>query len=430
MSYRLYARPVAPITDPAEPLFDWALLDAVGEIQARGENHARAQIEQTLGQNALDTVRLIGLIPGDEALFCHASIPAKQERFIRQALPFAVEEQLAQDIESMHLALGGREAEGFRVAAIDHSHMAFWSALFEGWAHVELEAIYPDAGLLPCQDTDWAICLDGAYALLASARGEWLRMQIDNLAMFSHTLALPPEEEVAAEVKVTVFAGADDLAKSQSLIATLKAPGRLAIREETLELTPLELLAHSHHHHLCEPVNLCQGSYNVNRAGNSAWRPWRPAIAIAGLWLILQLGLEAGLGVYHQNQADKFNEQAMASYRAAFPEDTRTHAGNLRRVLSGELRVATQSGATTDFLSLMKQTGQQYSQLPAKDTVEFTSINFSQSRGKLVVDLRADDYSALTALRAGLNDRGLDADIGSVVNEASGARGRLTISGG
>ena len=78
----------------------------------------------------------------------------------------------------------------------------------------------------------------------------------------------------------------------------------------------------------------------------------------------------------------------------------------------------------------MKHTGQQYSRIPGTDSVSFNSVNYSRARGELVVDLRADSYDRLSALRNGLASQGLEAQIGSVVNEASGARGRLTVSGG
>lgn len=38
------------------------------------------------------------------------------------------------------------------------------------------------------------------------------------------------------------------------------------------------------------------------------------------------------------------------------------------------------------------------------------------------MDVRADSYDRLSALRNGLANQGLEAQIGSVVNEASGAR--------
>ena len=95
MSYRLYVRPRPPFADldanPEAQLYNWVLVDASGDAQARGTADSQDVIEQTLTQNDLENVLLVGLIPGDEALFCVADIPAKQTRFVHQALPYAVE---------------------------------------------------------------------------------------------------------------------------------------------------------------------------------------------------------------------------------------------------------------------------------------------------------------------------------------------------
>jgi len=434
MSYRLYVRPIAPFQalegDLTSQLFNWALLDASGDSQAHGNGDSRENIEQTLAQNDLEAVRLIGLIPGEEALFCLADIPAKQSRFIQQALPFAVEEQIAQDIESVHLAIGPHTDRGYQVAAIDHRQMGHWLELFSGWDHVRLEAIYPDASMLPITEGGWSICLDGDAAMLANDQGEWLSVQSRNLAMFAQTLAAPPSEEVVAEAPVTLFATESEFDHLQADIALLKGAPRLAVKEQTLELMPLELLAHAHHHHLCDPINLCQGVYSVRREKNGLFGVWKPLVAVASVWFILQVAVEVGFGYYHNQQAEQVKNQAMAVYREAFPNDRRTHAGNVRRVVQGQLNQLQARGTDAGFIALMKYTGSEYTRLAGSDSFVFNSVNYSQSRGELVVDVRADAYGKLSALRNGLTDKGLEAQIGSVVNESDGARGRLTVSGG
>lgn len=434
MSYRLYVRPLPSAAMPAETAddhrFNWVLYDAGGDTQAQGSGDLQSTVEQTLGQNGLEDVLLVGLIPGDEALFCVADIPAKQSRFINQALPYAVEEQIAQDIDSVHLALGPLTDEGYRVAAVDHGRMAHWLEQFRGWNHTRLEAIYPDAALLPVTEGGWSICLDGDVAMMASERGEWLSMQSSNMGIFAHSLAVPPSDDVVAEVPVVVFGTPRELEEQQPLLGELSVPGRLSVRHKTLELMPLELLAHAHHHHLCQPINLCQGEFSVTGNKTSPWRPWKPLIAVAAVWFVVQIVLEAGMGFYYQQQAETLKQQAMDIYRDAFPNDRRTHAGNVKRVIQGQLRLAGADGPDVDFVTLMKYTGQQYSNVANTGSVTFNSINYSQSRGELVVDVKADSYDRLSALRNGLTSQGLDAKIGSVVNESSGARGRLTVSGG
>lgn len=435
MSYRLYARPLPPFADPEQnpdtQLFDWVLQDASGDTQAHGEASTREHIEQTLAQNALEKVILIGLIPGDETTFCVADIPARQSRFIQQALPFAVEEQVAQDIETVHLALGRHTPDGYQVAAIDNLQMARWQQLFSGWQHVRLDAIYPDAALLPATEGGWSLCLDGESVMLLSQRGEWLRMQADNLPLFSMTMATPSEDEVVAEIPVQVFGTEADLDSWQGAISEFSgSSGRLQVQTKPLEFSVLELLAWAHHQHLSQPVNLCQGAFSVKTSGASPLKPWKPLIAVAAVWFVVQVALEVGMGFYHQQKAEELQGQAMAVYREAFPGDRRTHAGNVRRVIEGQLRVAGSGSQDVDFITLMKFTGDQYSRVPNASAITFNSINYSRTRGELVVDVRADNYDRLSRLRNGLANQGLQAQIGSVVNEATGARGRLTVSGG
>lgn len=432
MSYHLYARPV-PAADPASGeaiRFDWVLLDASGEQQASGQDESRESIEDALNRNSLEGVRLIGLIPGDEALFCFADIPAKQSRFIRQALPFAVEEQLAQDVDSMHLALGGQSDDGYRVAAIDHQRMGLWLNVFLDWEGAELEAVYPDAALVPLKDHDWAICLGEDMALVASRRGEWMTMKADNLAVFAQTLAVPSEDEVAAEVQVVVYGTEEAFARSESLMSSLVGTPRLSVHREPMEGTVIELLASAHAYHAADAINLCQGNYVIGRGEGGALRAWRPAIAIAAVWFLLLLGSQLGMGYYHEQQARSVEEQAMAVYRQSFPDDRRATPRNVRRMLEAQMRVAGDQSGDAGFLPLMKHTGQQYSRLSGNENVLFNSVNYTRSRGELVVDVRADSYEKLNTLRSGITDQGLEASIGSVVNDSDGTRARLTVSGG
>lgn len=280
MSYRLYVRPVPPYLEaesaPAGQLYHWVLQDANGDTQAHGSGESRHSIEQVLAQNALEHVQLLGLVPGEDVLFCVADIPARQSRYIAQALPYAVEEQIAQDIDTVHLALGEPGPDGYRVAAIDRDRMGHWFDLFSGWTGTRLTAIFPDAALLPATEGGWSICLEPELAMLVSDRGEWLNVQPDNLEMLAQTLAIPSAEEVAAEVPVTLFVTPQALERHASVVASLKAPGRLAVREEVLEIAPLELLAHADHHHLCRPINLCQGMFSIRSGRSGILGPWKP----------------------------------------------------------------------------------------------------------------------------------------------------------
>ena len=99
----------------------------------------------------------------------HERLPA---RWLRQALPYAVEELLAEDVEQLHLALGEALADG------RHLLLAVRRDLLKGWlaqlmaVGITVSAIYVDADLLPREGIQ--VLLHGERGLLGGA-GE-LRM--------------------------------------------------------------------------------------------------------------------------------------------------------------------------------------------------------------------------------------------------------------
>ncbi len=66
--------------------------------------------------------------------------------------------------------------------------------------------------------------LDAESALLQSQRGEWLRMQADNLPLLAVTLAAPSSDEVVAEIPVQLYGTEADLDASQALVSELREP--------------------------------------------------------------------------------------------------------------------------------------------------------------------------------------------------------------
>ncbi|MBD4501348.1 GspL family type II secretion system protein XcpY, partial [Xanthomonas citri pv. citri] len=88
-------------------------------------------------------------LPVEAVTACAVNLPTQKARWLRQSLPFAVEEQLADDVEQMHLALGPALADGrHRVFAVQRTWLAAWLALAEG-AGKAPASLHVDADCLP-----------------------------------------------------------------------------------------------------------------------------------------------------------------------------------------------------------------------------------------------------------------------------------------
>lgn len=110
------------------------------------------------------------VLPVEAVTACAVQLPTQKARWVRQALPFAVEELLAEDVESMHLALGEQLADGrHRVYALRADWLRDCLALF---AAQPPQAIRMDADMLPHQGSQ-LLWLQSRWVLGARHPGGW-----------------------------------------------------------------------------------------------------------------------------------------------------------------------------------------------------------------------------------------------------------------
>ena len=100
----------------------------------------------TLGDAAAQAAdrKVIVLLPAEEILTTHVEVPVRSGKRLLAALPFAMEEQVADDVENLHFAAGKRLADGSTpVAVINRERMAgFMQRLAE--AGIEPDAVYSE----------------------------------------------------------------------------------------------------------------------------------------------------------------------------------------------------------------------------------------------------------------------------------------------
>src|SRR5436853_826651 len=94
--------------------------------------------------------RVCALVPGADVLLAEPEIPVKAGAKLQQVVPYALEEQLADDIDDLHFAIGKRAADSARtpVAVIRRSLMDEWLTSLKS-SGLEPESMYTESDLLP-----------------------------------------------------------------------------------------------------------------------------------------------------------------------------------------------------------------------------------------------------------------------------------------
>jgi general secretion pathway protein L len=305
-------------------------------------------------------------------------LPTAKERWVRQALPFAVEEMLAEDVELFHLALGKQQADQrYRVVAIRRALLAGWLARLRA-LDLAVSAIHVDADMLPLE-------ADG-QALLLGERGL-----------------------LGGNCELRMAFAAEQWTEMQGM-----EPQWTLLESDA----PYQLLAAGR----SEATDLAQGEF-ARRADNQAWVIWRPAAVLLSIGLFLHLSFNLFQALYYEKQADQFAQSSLELYKKLFPEDRRII--NLKAQFAEHLKAGSQSSG--GFISLMETA----SAAMAKDkgSISVAQIDYSQNRGDLAMQVKAGDFAEVEKLRQRLVDSGLTVQLGSANREEDGVSARVILGG-
>lgn len=331
------------------------------------------------------------VLPVEAVTVCSVQLPTTRARWLQKALPFAVEELLAEDVEQYHLCVGERLADGrHRVYAVRRSWLAGWLALCGENPPRQIEV---DADLLPaegcqlfCTGERWL--LGGAGEVRLSLRGEdWPQL----LA----SCAPPYVAHVASGLPAP--AGVDTV--------------------QHLEHPLVWLAQHS------GQCNLAQGPF-ARREPDGRWARWQPLAALVVLCVVLQWGFNLAQGWYLRSEGERYAQASRDLYRELFPADTRLI--NLRAQFDQHLAEAA-GGSRSQMLAMLEQAASAISQ--EGGVVSVQQLDFSARRGDLALNLQASDFAVLEKLRARLQEAGLVVEMGSASRESSGVSARLVIGG-
>jgi len=426
MSVRLFIRiPTAELQPELWQTVEWAIYRPNGERIAAGTG-TPAEVDGLLQQNGLRDVELTLLVPSQTVLSSHARIPARQARYIQQALPYAVEENIAQDIDSMHLAAARKADKGvYNVLAVSRSHMDAWLSFAQSLGY-SLTGIYPDAMALPYEANQWSLCLDDGQALMRYGVNDCVKLAKFNLLPYLD-LKSQSFEEASEPLGLRVFVTEAQGEENAVLLAQLQQIPNLKVTQERIGISPFELLCESLQRQ-SGLINLCQGAYAVKSERKSQLQRWAPVLWIAATWFVIQVGIHLGTGFYYQKKADEFYEQARSLYLDIFPNERRVT--DIRRSLEGKLRAAQTNGGGTSFLGLLSDAGYQLMQQPNRQAFTLRSLNYNRQRGELSMELQAGSLEQLDQYKQAMATVGYNVEIGSAIREQNTVRSRIIIRAG
>jgi general secretion pathway protein L len=362
--------------------------------------------------------RIIVLVPGVDVLLAEPELPVRGSAKLAQVVPFALEENLADDVDEMHFAIGRREANsvGTPVAAVSHACLRGWLERLRA-AQVSPDVVAADTDTLPRLPGQTVVLIDGGRIYVRRAGAPPAVVHAEPL---TEAFELTVLDGLSAETHVLVYLTPGDWTQHQDAIDGLRA--RVAtLKVQLLPDGVLPWLAH--HASSAAPLNLLQGAYAPKSHWSEQLRSWRVAAILAAALLGLNL-LGKGIEIWHLGRVEKQLDVSIERvFREAMPGEQ--NAVDARRRMEARLQAIRGGAASGDsLLAALGTLGAAVAQVP-EATLEALSFRGS------ILDLKvtAKDVGSLDRLQRLVTERGMAAELQSSNPRPPGVEGRIQVRG-
>ena len=383
--------------------------------------------------------RLCVLAPASDVLLTTAEVPAKSGTRFAQIVPYALEEQLAEDIDSLHFAVGRRVGEGSRipVAVVSRSLLEGWLAQLRA-AGLAADCLYADSSLVPENPGQAVLVLSGDSVILRAAGTQPITLPLSALPEALELLRHPPSAAALAPAEgspaalttvpvadfagngLVVYAGESEWQQHGAAIEAVRHEFE-GLSVQILPDGPLGLFAQSLPG--TSAINLLQGTYAPASPLSGGFRAWRVAAALLLALLVLHgIGGVAQLLMLKRTE-QRLDQSITAAFQQAMPGEQ--NSANARRRMEARLAAVQGSTDNAGLLAMLAALAQ------ARNGAAGTAVQaLSYSQGILDLQVTAPGADALDHISQQLRTGGWQADLTSGTSSSGSYQGRIQMKPG
>jgi general secretion pathway protein L len=385
----------------------WLIVDGNG---ARSGPVSNGPIDDAL--SVAQQRRTVVVLPASEVTLAEPDLPVRGGARLAQAVPYALEEQLASELEQLHCAVGSRGVAGNAtpVAIVSRPVLDRWQFAWDA-AGIRPDAAYSESSLLPSAPNGTVLLLD--EGTLHIRRPEQVAYAVDARPLAA-ALDLALGAGAHPGEHVTFYATPAEYESNKDSIEGLRTrTATLAVKllpDGALPLFAAQLAS-------AKPVNVLQGPYAPPSPFGAQLKQWRLPAALAAATLLAFLAVQ-GVQLWQLSRAEKqLDAQITETFNQLLPGQP---VVDPRAQLQGVLaRAGGGSGALLPAISLLAEA---VAQAPST-RVE----GMSYRAGVLELRVVAPNVEALDTIKQTLARDGATVELQSANPRDQVVEGRLQV---
>ncbi len=393
---------------------------AAGWLIADSEGRPLAPVETGALESAASAAlnrRVAVLVPASEVLSLDVELPSGSGARASRLVAFALEEQLASDVETQHFAIGRSTVPGrTAVAVVTRALLEEWLARLSA-AGIKPELVCTDAALMPRLPGHAVALLENDSILFTDSENDAQLTLSAPPGGFAGALSIAFGEELH-DTDLLFHANPLDWQRRSAEIEAAR-PLLASLKVQLLATGALPWLASQLPS--ANPINLLQGEYAPRTALFSNSARWRLAAVLAAVALLLHLGTQS-YWLWRLNRSDKELDQAISAIAGP---GLANGGGSIRKNLEPRLLASQSQGGRSGLLPALQGLAHAMSGVPG---ARVRALNYRD--GALQLKLRASDAQSLDRINSSLRAAGWQAELVSGGADGDAFEGNIQLRGG
>jgi len=426
----------------------WALCNAQGELSTKINHGALNDIRASQTSEIANANHVVVLLDSRCLHFNQLQLPTQNTQKMLRAVPYALEEFIADDIDDIHFVIANnKQQKNTAVVGIHKQTLQLIIDTFSA-AGITIDSLIADTLCLVTGENQWALLNFNNTCYLQTNTYSGNVFNQDLLPLFFEKTLQAAAGKTPEKLLVFSHESNEEtehlIQNLQPIISKYSANtsdnAAIAIdsdtqngdnKHSTNQNTQIISIAYNSHpldvfsgqYKQAEKLNLLQGQFKNKKSSSGNLQYWRLAASLAFIWLVLHLGLTG----YQENQLAHKNADTLAEiksiYKKTFPQSKRIV--NPRVQMEQKLKEL-KRGANTEngLLFILSESFGTF--VLNKKNIHLQSLNYRNNR--MDIGLDSTNLQAIETLNKQLNSNAhIKSEITSSSSEKNRVKGNLRV---
>ncbi|YCO03538.1 type II secretion system protein GspL [Vibrio sp. VNB-15] len=328
-----------------------------------------------------DQRQVIALLASNDVVLTEVDIPPGAARQFDSMLPYLVEDEVAQDVDSLHFTVLDKQADKAQICAIERAWIQTILQRFSSQGIV-IKRILPDVMALPVQEEHSSAVALGEQWLIRHSHTQGAVVDASWLDLYLSAYSQENEGW-----KLDCYSSVPESSLKDSWVAKPEEMAMALLAKGVTE----------------SKTNLLTGSFKPKSSWGKYVRVWQKAAIAAGVLLVVLVGQQLLVVHKYEAQAQAYREESERIFRQIFPNKKRIPTVSyLKRQMTDEERRLSGGTSETAMLSWLAALPATLGQV--KD-LEITSFKYDGQRGEVRIQASSSDFQPFEQARVKLADK-------------------------